>query len=55
MTSGIGGDLVIQGAKEVLKAEFPALYEQIQFILPDEMDRRVGQAVAAASLPSTAQ
>ena len=55
VTSGIGGDLVIQGAKEVLKAEFPALYEQIQFILPDEMDRRVGQAVAAASLPSTAQ
>ncbi len=54
VTSGEGGDLVINGAKEVLKTEFPALYEQIQFILPDEMDRRVGQAVAAASLPGIA-
>ena len=35
-----------------LEKEFPALYQQIEFILPDEMDRRVGQAVAAASLPA---
>ena len=35
-----------------LEKEFPELYKQVQFILPDEMDRRVGQAVAAASLPA---
>ncbi len=52
VTSGLGGDLIIENAKEVLKQEFPELAEKIQFILPDEMDRRVGQAVAAASLPS---
>ena len=51
VTSGLGGDLIIENAKAVLQAEFPELYKQIQFILPDEMDRRVGQAVAAASLP----
>ena len=53
MTSGLGGDLIIEKAKEVLEKEFPELYKQVQFILPDEMDRRVGQAVAAASLPAT--
>lgn len=52
VTSGEGGDLIIAGAKEVLKAEFPDLFAQVKFILPDEMDRRVGQAVAAASLPA---
>ena len=52
VTSGLGGDLIIEKAKEVLEKEFPALYKQIEFILPDEMDRRVGQAVAAASLPA---
>ena len=52
VTSGLGGDLIIEKAKEVLEKEFPELYSKIQFILPDEMDRRVGQAVAAASLPA---
>ncbi|MBR5371832.1 MAG: ROK family protein [Oscillospiraceae bacterium] len=52
VTSGLGGDLIIAGAKEVLHAEFPELAAKIEFILPDEMDRRVGQAVAAASLPA---
>ena len=52
VTSGLGGGLILAGAKEVLETEFPALAESIRFILPDEMDRRVGQAVAAASLPS---
>ena len=52
VTSGLGGDLIIEKAKEVLEKEFPALFAKIQFILPDEMDRRVGQAVAAASLPA---
>ena len=50
-TSGCGGDLILEGAKEVLRAEFPALYERIHIQLPDEKSRRVGQSIAAASLP----
>jgi len=51
VTSGPGGDLIIAGAKEVLKAEFPELTGKIAFHIPDEKDKRHGQAVAAASLP----
>lgn len=54
VTSGLGGDLIIEKAQEVLNQEFPALAQKISFILPEENDRRVGQAVAAASLPVTA-
>jgi predicted NBD/HSP70 family sugar kinase len=50
-TSGRGGDLLLNGAKEVLKAEFPELMQKISLHLPDEKVRRVGQSVAAASLP----
>ena len=50
-TSGRGGDLLLDGAKEVMKAEFPELLEKITLHLPDEKVRRVGQSVAAASLP----
>jgi predicted NBD/HSP70 family sugar kinase len=51
VTSGPGGDLIVTGAKEVLKAEFPELAARIAFHIPDEKDKRHGQAVAAASLP----
>ncbi|MEO8074743.1 MAG: ROK family protein [Acidobacteriota bacterium] len=51
VTSGTGGDLIIGGAREVLAAEFPDLTRQIAFHVPDEHDKRHGQAVAAASLP----
>jgi predicted NBD/HSP70 family sugar kinase len=51
-TSGRGGDLLLEGAKAVLKSEFPELAERIQLHLPDEKIRRIGQSVAAASLPS---
>jgi predicted NBD/HSP70 family sugar kinase len=51
VTSGAGGDVIIAGAKNVLKAEFPELAQRIQFHVPDEQDKRHGQAVAAASLP----
>jgi predicted NBD/HSP70 family sugar kinase len=54
-TSGHGGDLLLDGAKEVLKAEFPELLEKITLHLPDEKVRRVGQSVAAASLPVIAR
>ena len=50
-TSGLGGDLILNGAKAVLKAEFPELAESIHIQLPDEKSRRVGQSIAAASLP----
>ncbi len=51
VTSGEGGDIILNGAKEVLKLEFPELAAQIAFHIPDEKDKRHGQAIAAASLP----
>lgn len=51
VTSGPGGDLIIDGAAKVLQAEFPDLATRIAFHVPDEKERRHGQAVAAASLP----
>jgi predicted NBD/HSP70 family sugar kinase len=51
-TSGKGGELILDGANEVLKAEFPELAARIQVQLPDEKSRRVGQSIAAASLPA---
>ncbi|MCJ7738584.1 MAG: ROK family protein [Anaerolineae bacterium] len=50
-TSGKGGALILQGAQTVLSAEFPDLADQIHIQLPDEKSRRVGQSIAAASLP----
>jgi len=50
-TSGRGGKLMLDGALEVLGTEFPELANQIQIHLPDEKIRRVGQSIAAASLP----
>ncbi|WP_322507278.1 ROK family protein [Anaerolinea sp.] len=50
-TSGEGGNLLLEGVRTVWQAEFPHLLEQIQVHLPDEKIRRVGQSVAAASLP----
>jgi hypothetical protein len=47
--SGRGGDLILAEAKRVLAEEYP----QVDLIpsLPDEKFRRIGQSVAAASLP----
>ncbi len=50
--SGKGGDLILSTCQDVLKAEFPALSQQVEVLLPDEKTRRVGQSVAAASLPA---
>ena len=50
VTSGKGGDIVLAKAQEVLRAEYPQLKMQVN--LPDEKSRRVGQSVAAASLPA---
>ena len=51
VTSGLGGSRIIHYAKLVLEAESPDLAKQIKITLPDEKSRRVGQSVAAASLP----
>lgn len=49
VTTGEGGDIVINTAKDILKREFPDV--KISLFVPDEKARRVGQAVAAASIP----
>jgi len=52
VTSGIGGDIIMAKANEVLNVEFPELAQKITITMPDEKMKRVGQACAAASLPS---
>ena len=51
VTSGKGGEILLSRAQEVLNTEFPELAKQIKLHIPDEKSRRVGQSVAAASLP----
>jgi predicted NBD/HSP70 family sugar kinase len=55
VTSGPGGDIIIAGARRVLDVEFPELAERIRFHVPGELDKRHGQAIAAASLPAVAK
>lgn len=55
VTSGKGGDIVIAKAEEVLRKEFPQLAKAVKLAVPDEASRRVGQAIAAASLPAIAR
>jgi predicted NBD/HSP70 family sugar kinase len=52
VTTGKGGDIVIDKAREILKQHFPEVARKIELRVPDEKSRRVGQAVAAASLPA---
>jgi len=51
--TGAGGDLILSAANHVLREEFPEIAERIRFHIPDEKEKRHGQAIAAASLPST--
>jgi predicted NBD/HSP70 family sugar kinase len=51
VTSGKGGALMIEMAKKVLADEFPELYARLHIHMPDEKSKRVGQSIAAASLP----
>jgi len=51
VTSGKGGHIILEEALHVLKEEFSELFENISLHLPDESIRRVGQSIAAASLP----
>jgi predicted NBD/HSP70 family sugar kinase len=50
-TSGQGGPLMLEEAQSVLLNEFPQLAQKISLELPSEKIRRVGQSIAAASLP----
>jgi predicted NBD/HSP70 family sugar kinase len=54
-TSGTGGNLILNGANAVLRTEFPELASRIMVQLPDEKSRRIGQSIAAASLPAIHQ
>lgn len=47
--SGKGGDIILNRANEVLADEYPHVSAKAE--TPDEKTRRVGQSVAAASLP----
>jgi predicted NBD/HSP70 family sugar kinase len=51
VTSGPGGDIILNQARRVLAQEFPELAGAISFHVPDEKQKRHGQAMAAASLP----
>jgi len=55
VTSGTGGQVIIDSAEQLLQQEFPALGEQIRISTPDEQLKRHGQAIAAASLPQIKQ
>ena len=51
VASGVGGDLIVAECQRVLAEEYPKLNEKLTVMLPDEKFRRVGQSLAAASLP----
>lgn len=51
VTSGEGGVILLSRAREVLETEFPELAKKVELSIPDESSRRVGQSIAAASLP----
>jgi predicted NBD/HSP70 family sugar kinase len=52
VTTGKGGDIVTGTARRVLKRSFAEVARKLELRVPDEKSRRVGQAVAAASLPA---
>ncbi len=52
VTTGVGGEIIVQQAENVLREEFPALASRVRIHMPDEKEKRHGQAMAAASLPA---
>ena len=52
VVSGKGGNRILTRARHVLRDEFPHLASVITLHMPDEKSRRVGQSIAAASLPT---
>ena len=51
VTSGLGGEIILESAKRMLKAVYPEWAEKIDIFMPDEKARRLGQSVAAAQIP----
>lgn len=51
VTSGAGGEVIIDSASKVMRDEFPDLADRLRMLTPDERFKRHGQAIAAASLP----
>jgi len=51
VTTGEAGAILLESARDVLRERFPQLADRITMHLPDEKGKRVGQAIAAASLP----
>jgi len=52
VTSGKGGEILVETAQETLAEVAPELVGIVKLMMPDEKARRVGQCVAAASLPA---
>jgi len=52
VTSGQGGEIILEGARAVLEVDFPLLAARLKLSTPDEKMKRHGQAIAAASLPA---
>jgi predicted NBD/HSP70 family sugar kinase len=52
VTSGEAGNIIIATAQDVLVRDFPDLAKRAALHVPDEKSRRIGQAIAAASLPA---
>jgi predicted NBD/HSP70 family sugar kinase len=53
--TGEGGDVILSNAQALLAGEFPETAERIRIHIPDEKQKRHGQAIAAASLPALAR
>jgi len=51
VTSGLGGDVILETAQTMLKDVYPEWAEKIELFVPDEHFRRLGQSVAAAQIP----
>ncbi len=51
VTSGPGGERILEQARRVLESEAPAFAGDLRLTMTDEKNKRLGQAVAAASLP----
>ena len=52
VTSGTGGDVILETARTMLGDIYPEWAEKIDVFMPDEKARRLGQSVAAAQIPT---
>lgn len=51
VTSGKGGTIIVDEARRIMEEEYPDVARVVNVELPNEKSRRVGQSIAAASLP----